>query len=72
MSMDKKSQLIDLVRSLMYGTDDLLQETYALSEVLADIDGVPVSKDQNRLLLTISNLQIIRPASYSTINHTNE
>ena len=74
MITDKKDQLINLVRSLMYGTDDLIGDAYAISELMSELDGVPVSQENNRLLKSIqllkSNDRIDR--HYSYINTINE
>jgi hypothetical protein len=77
MTTDKKTQLVDLVRSLMYGTSDMLQEAHAIAVLLADIDGVSIDDDCNRLLLSLDELKNSDPlsraaAAYSIINQIND
>ena len=68
MSLDKKDQLISLLRSIMYGTSDMLQEAYAVGELLADIDGVSADANRNRLIRAARLLK----NSYQQIDHINE
>jgi hypothetical protein len=59
--------IVDSVRSIMYGDDEVLEAVYDLAIMIAKRDGVKFSPQSNRLTLMLEKLMEIDSRSYQAI-----
>jgi hypothetical protein len=68
--------IIDLLRSVMYSSDDgqdnWFDELEDLGNALSDLDGVPYDRASNRLTQALLNLKEYRPITYKGLQGLND